>query len=239
MTKSKTLLVLAGGFGTRLQSTVPNLPKALAPVEGKPFLYYQLVNWISQGIDSFVFLLYHQADQIIDFLLNEQEDLLHNCEVNWLVEPSPLDTGGAVLHAIRTLDISEDFLLTNADTWLQTGIVELLNASSPSVAITHLSDCSRYGQIHFDSYNRVTSFSEKMDNAGEGWINAGLYHLDPTIFENMNTNKISLEKDVFQMLVKKKMLSAVPIKEGFIDIGIPDDYHRFITWFSAGGKDLL
>jgi D-glycero-alpha-D-manno-heptose 1-phosphate guanylyltransferase len=233
------MLVLAGGFGTRLQPTVPNLPKALAPIDGKPFLYYQLVNWISQGMNSFVFLLYHQADLIINFLRKEQDGLLKNCEVNWLVEPSPLDTGGAVLHAIKMLGINESFLLTNADTWLQSGIVELINANSPSIAIIHLPDCSRYGQINFDDSNHVTAFSEKVSNAGAGWINAGLYHLDPGIFESLKTSKISLEKDVFQMLAKKKILTVVPLKGGFIDIGIPADYHRFNAWFAAGSRGLL
>ena len=61
------LLVLAGGFGTRLQSVVSDVPKAVAPVGNVSFLYLQLEHWIAQGVRSFVFLLHHQADLIIGF----------------------------------------------------------------------------------------------------------------------------------------------------------------------------
>ena len=83
------LLVLAGGFGTRLQSVVSDVPKALAPVGNVSFLYLQLEHRIAQGVRSFVFLLHHQADLIIGFLKEEQIGLLKDCEIQWLVEPTP------------------------------------------------------------------------------------------------------------------------------------------------------
>ena len=61
------LLVLAGGFGTRLKSILPNTPKVMAPICKKPFLYYQIENWSNQGIKSFNFLLHYEADQIIRY----------------------------------------------------------------------------------------------------------------------------------------------------------------------------
>ena len=63
------LLVLAGGFGTRLKSVVNNVPKALAPVGSVPFLQLQIEHWYAQGIREFCFLLHHQADKIFTFLL--------------------------------------------------------------------------------------------------------------------------------------------------------------------------
>ena len=59
------LLVLAGGFGTRLKTSIGDVPKALAPIGGIPFLQLQLEHWLSQGVQEFNFLLHHQADQII------------------------------------------------------------------------------------------------------------------------------------------------------------------------------
>ena len=64
----KRMLVLAGGFGTRLQSVLANVPKALAPIGDTTFLHLQIEHWIAQGLRSFVFLLHHQAEQIITFL---------------------------------------------------------------------------------------------------------------------------------------------------------------------------
>src|SRR3546814_2364400 len=95
------MLVLAGGFGTRLRSAVPDLPKSLAPVAGRPFLHYQLEHWIAQGIRSFVFLLHHQADMVVSFLNERDGDLLAGCDAAWLIEREPLDTGGSIAYAVQ------------------------------------------------------------------------------------------------------------------------------------------
>lgn len=60
----KKLLVLAGGFGTRLKSLVSDLPKPLAPVEDKSFLEYLIYNWPDQGVSQFIFLLHYEANKI-------------------------------------------------------------------------------------------------------------------------------------------------------------------------------
>ena len=70
------LLILAGGYGTRLRSVVSNVPKALAPVGSVPFLKLQLRKWLDQGVNHFVFLLHYQADQIVDFLKSEHVEQL-------------------------------------------------------------------------------------------------------------------------------------------------------------------
>ena len=66
------LLVLAGGFGTRLRTAVTDVPKPLAPVGDVPFLQLQIEHWLDQGIREFTFLLHHQADQIVAFLKAQQ-----------------------------------------------------------------------------------------------------------------------------------------------------------------------
>jgi len=147
------LLVLAGGFGTRLQSALAGVPKALAPVGTVPFLRVQIESWIGQGIKSFVFLLHHQADLIIDFLEKERADpqgLLQACEVSWVIEPSPMGTGGALAYAVGQLGISGEFLVTNADTWLGTGMREVALVGSPTMAVVRVEDAGRYGSVQCD-----------------------------------------------------------------------------------------
>jgi D-glycero-alpha-D-manno-heptose 1-phosphate guanylyltransferase len=100
------LLVLAGGFGTRLKTAVADVPKALAPVGGVPFLQLQIEHWLAQGLREFTFLLHHQADQIIAFLQAQQNGLLRDCQVDWLIEPVPMNTGGALAHAVKRYLIS-------------------------------------------------------------------------------------------------------------------------------------
>ena len=233
------LLVLAGGFGTRLQSVVPEFPKALAPVGEVPFLYFQIEHWIAQGLRSFVFLLHHQANQIIDFLKSHQNGLLKNCEVHWLVEPTPMDTGGALAYAVEQLHLSGYFLATNADTWLGTGVKDVCQVNAPAMAVVELCDTSRYGGVRFDDQKRVVAFHEKSDSKGAGWINAGLCHLNSELFKNWNHQPFSLERISFPALVSSGDLKAVVLNTDFIDIGIPDDYFRFCRWITSNRKGPL
>lgn len=233
------LLVLAGGFGTRLQSVVAEVPKALAPVGEVPFLHLQIEHWIAQGLRSFVFLLHHQADLIISFLEAEKNGLLKDCEATWLIEPTPMDTGGAVAYAIKQLNLSGDFLLSNADTWLGAGVKDISRSAAPSMAVLNLRDASRYGQVQFNEQFNVTAFSEKKANQGSGWINAGLCHLNADLFKNWDRQPFSLEKFFYPELASRGTLKAVPLQTDFIDIGIPDDYLCFCHWIAAGRKGKL
>lgn len=228
------LLVLAGGFGTRLKTAVADVPKALATAGGVPFLQLQIEHWLDQGMREFSFLLHHQADLIIDFLQAQQSGQLEGCQVDWLIEPTPMDTGGAIAHAVKELDLNDDFLMTNADTWLGGGIRELMQSTAPAMAVVNLADVSRYGQVHFDQVNYVTAFVEKNAQCAAGWINAGLCHLTAGLFKDWDGQPFSLERELFAKLVKNRSLTVVPLQTDFIDIGVPDDYHRFCRWVAAG-----
>jgi NDP-sugar pyrophosphorylase family protein len=228
------MLVLAGGFGTRLRSVVSNVPKALAPVGNVSFLYLQLEHWIAQGVGSFVFLLHHQADLIIGFLQEEQSGLLKDCDIQWLVEPTPMDTGGAVAYAVEQLKLSGDFLVTNADTWLGSGIRELCQAGSPSMVVVKVADAGRYGNVQFDDFNFITAFKEKTSISGMVWINAGLCNLHAELFQAWKKEPFSLEQSSFTLLAAQGKLKAVPLQTNFIDIGIPEDYFRFCRWIESG-----
>jgi len=233
------LLILAGGFGTRLKTAIPDVPKALAPIGDVPFLQLQLENWRAQGVREFTFLLHHQSDQIIAFLQAKQAGLLKDCHVNWITEPVPMDTGGALAHAVKALDLKDGFLMTNADTWLGGGIHEMMQSAVPAMAVVNLIDVSRYGQVRFDLARRVTAFAEKTGQSAMGWINAGLYHLDAALFRNWDGQPFSLERDLFATAVHNSLLTVVPLRTDFIDIGVPTDYHRFCRWVAAGRQAPL
>ena len=221
------LLVLAGGFGTRLRSVVEDVPKALAPIGNVPFLHMQIEHWINQGLTSFVFLLHHQADLIINFLNDEQHGFLEHCEVRWLVEPAPLGTGGAVAYAVQQLRLSGSFLVTNADTWLGTGAQDVLQATAPAMAVVRVADAGRYGRVILDVHGNVTEFHEKSNSADAGWINAGLCLLDAQLFQDWNQQPFSLEQVCFPALAASGALKGVALNTDFIDIGIPADYRKF------------
>lgn len=234
------LLVLAGGFGTRLQSVVDEVPKALAPVGKVPFLQLQIDHWKAQGISSFVFLLHHQADLVISFLQKEKKSgVLVGCDVCWLVEPIPMDTGGAVAHAVEQLQLKGNFLVTNADTWLGAGITDVSQSESPAMAVIELTDAGRYGRVKFDQQYRVIAFQEKNNKHDSGWINAGLCQLNAETFRGWDHLPFSLERLVFPAMVSATKMKAVKIQADFIDIGIPKDYFRFCRWIKAGRKGTL
>lgn len=231
------LLVLAGGFGTRLKEAVPHVPKALAPVGRHPFLKFQLENWVDQGVDDFVFLLHHQADLIVDFLEAQKEGLLQHCGLKCLIEPSPLDTGGAVAYAVAELVLTGNFLVTNADTWLGNGVFQLTQEEAPAIATVKIQDTARYGEVVFDEYRIVQEFSEKIALSKSGWINAGLYSLPAATFKKWNGNPFSLERDLFKALLLEKKLKAVCLETSFIDIGMPEDYLRFCKYMGLGNQN--
>ena len=230
------LLVLAGGFGKRLKTEIANLPKALAPVGDVPFLKLQIEQWRAQGLNEFTFLLHHKADQIIEFLQAQQFGVFKDCKIDWLIESKPLGTGGAVAHAVKKKVLNQNFLLTNADTWLDGGIRILMGSTAPAIAVINLQGISRYGQVHFEQSNYVTAFVEKNTQSTSGWINAGLYHLSPGLFKNWNGQAFSLEHDFFENLVQNRSLKAVQLQTNFIDIGVPDDYNCFCRWVKSGRR---
>jgi D-glycero-alpha-D-manno-heptose 1-phosphate guanylyltransferase len=233
------MLILAGGFGTRLHSVVEKVPKALAPVDNLPFLHYQLAHWIAQGIRSFVFLLHHQADQIIAFLESEKHTLLKDCSFSYAIEAVPLDTGGAIANAVKILQLTDDFLVTNADTWLGSGINDMLHSQSPSMAVVNVTDTGRYGQVQFGHQSNVLAFREKNSSREPGWINAGLCRLPASLFAQWDGLSFSLERKIFPQLVDAASLKAVTLRCDFIDIGVPDDYFRFCNWIETGRKGQL
>lgn len=236
---SLPLLVLAGGFGSRLRAAVSSVPKPLAPVMGKPYMNYLLENWRSQGVTSFTFLLHHKAEMIRDFLTKSKlSGLLEDCDICTLVEPEPLGTGGALAYAVKELNMTGSFLVANADTWLGSGIKEVTAATAPAIAVIKVPNSERYGHVRIES-NKISAFEEKQSNTGPGMINAGLYHLEAEMFREWNGMSFALERELFPKWVTENRLAAVSLNTDFIDIGIPEDYFRFCNWIESKKMEVL
>jgi len=229
------LLVLAGGFGTRLQSVVHEVPKPLSPVQGRPFLAFMLDNWRDAGICDFVFLLHHRAEQIKAFLdAYFAQPAFEACTVRTIIEESPLGTGGSLANALSDLAIEGDFLATNADTWLPDGMKAMIEASGQAMAITHVENANRYGRVQIEK-DRITAFEEKQDQSESGWINAGIYRLNPHCLADWDGTFLSLEAAILPKLVKSGAIRAIKIDCAFIDIGVPADYEYFQAMIAEQG----
>jgi D-glycero-alpha-D-manno-heptose 1-phosphate guanylyltransferase len=95
----KTAIILAGGFGTRLRSVVSNVPKPMAPINGKPFLEYQLDYLIGQGIKTIYLAVGYKHEVISQYFGNSFKD----ATLIYSVEDKPLGTGGALLRMLRII----------------------------------------------------------------------------------------------------------------------------------------
>ena len=231
----KPLIVLAGGFGTRLRSLISDVPKPLAPVAGHPFIFHLIKHWVAQGVREFIFLLHYEAPQIqvlLDSLSLRPE--FDDVQFKAVVEEVPLGTGGAILNAIDFLGLSEGFLVANADTWLGTGIAELALEASSAIAAVNVPNGQRYGCLEVKG-NKITAFDEKSFAEGRAYVNSGLYHLLPEVFDGFEIGScFSIERDVFPRLVSTRRLGVVKLNANFIDIGIPADYLKFCKWVESG-----
>ena len=224
----KQLLVLAGGFGKRLRSVVSSVPKPLAPVNGEPFLKHLMINWQKQGIREMTLLLHYEAEKIVEIAQELQSSAsLKGTKVTCITESTPLGTGGALLNAVQILDLKESFLVANADTWLESSILPMARSHPCSIGTVEVPDASRYGEVVLrEGY--VSEFKEKTGFSNPGRINAGIYHLHPEIFMEVEKQKsFSLETDLFPNLVATSCLRGVELRGYFMDIGIPSDYFQF------------
>src|SRR6185295_3379258 len=107
----KETIILAGGLGTRLRDAVPDLPKCMAPVAGRPFLFY-VINYLrSQGIEKFIFSLGYKHEIIEEWLDDQFATLDYQC----VIEKEPLGTGGAILLACKSAK-EKNVLIANGDT---------------------------------------------------------------------------------------------------------------------------
>jgi len=231
------LLILCGGRGTRLQSAVSDVPKALAPINNIPFLRIQLDNWRRQGVVDFDFLLGYKSDIIVQFLEQETRRLMtlgQPVRFNHVTETQPLDTGGAIANAVDQLGITEEFLAINADTWLSGGINDMRLATPPTIGIVGIDNPQRFGMVTVDEQMTVTAFIEKGTSTSDrAWINSGISKLTPDIFNGWSGERLSLEHAIYPALISQARLRAVRLNTQFIDIGIPEDYLRFCKKFEG------
>jgi D-glycero-alpha-D-manno-heptose 1-phosphate guanylyltransferase len=236
----KPLMVLAGGFGTRLRALVSDVPKPLAPVGGKPFIVHLIEHWVAHGVNEFIFLLHFEASLIEAILLELLSDKrFGHIKIDVIVETKPLGTGGAILNAVSELGITDSFLVVNADTWLGHGYRELSAADPCALAAVSVPNGQRYGSLGFDEHG-IREFKEKSNSDGQAFISSGLYHLLPAIFDGFDSGSaFSLEEEVFPNLVSKNMLGFVKLNTSFIDIGIPEDYLKFCKWIESEKKNDL
>jgi NDP-sugar pyrophosphorylase family protein len=218
------VFILAGGLGTRIRSLYPDRPKPLIPIRGKPFLEHQIEQLRDQGFRDFVLCVSYRADQIADHF---QAGAAWGVRIRYSYEQAPLGTAGALRHAAPYW--AGTCLVLNGDTFINTNFQILIAAHQAqpdaigSLGLVAVPDTSRYGQVLIDPQQHITDFREKDQSASGGWINAGVYVLDPAVLDLIPSGRpVSIEREIFPALAARQRLYGFPLDGAFVDMGTPE-----------------
>lgn len=223
----KEAIVLAGGFGTRLQGVVKDVPKPMAPVNGRPFLTHILDYLIEYQYTRVILSVGYLHEKIEEFFGTQYKSL----EIDYAVETEPLGTGGGILFAMSKCK-TDNVLVINGDTMFKVDLTEFEHFYAAkscllSIVLREVDDVARYGSVTIGNDNMIILFSEKGISAGRGFINGGVYMINRALFEKYpRPQKFSFEKDLMEKLYTQERFFAMPSDGYFIDIGIPEDYAR-------------
>jgi glucose-1-phosphate cytidylyltransferase len=220
------VVILAGGFGTRLSENAEAIPKPMVPIGGRPILWHTMNTYANFGHKDFYLALGYKAELIKDYFLhyhNLNADFTvdletgktkteHNDVVDWKV--SLVDTGlntmtgGRVKRMQHSID-NEPFLLTYGDGVANIDInklIEFHKSHNKMVTVTAVRPVARFGELSLDG-DQVASFKEKPQTT-EGWINGGFFVIQPEFFELIEDDSSILEKEPLEHVAKTGELMA-------------------------------
>lgn len=223
------VIILAGGLGTRLRTVVSEVPKCMAPVAGKPFLWYLLKYLTRYDVSRIILSVGYLREVIYKWIDEVKGDFPF--EFEYAVEEVPLGTGGGIKLALGKATIN-DVIVLNGDTFFDVNLNELMEAhrfcsSAVTLALKPMQEFDRYGCVIIDEADkRIVEFKEK-EYCKEGMINGGVYVINclEPIFEGL-PEKFSFETSVFEPQCKLGKLLGVVQNGYFIDIGVPEDYQK-------------
>ncbi|MDP2385936.1 MAG: nucleotidyltransferase family protein [Bacteroidota bacterium] len=226
----KEAIILAGGFGTRLQSVISDVPKPMAPVSNEPFLNYLLSYLSHYGITKAVLSTGYLEEKIREYY-QKKNNTWKNITLSYSHEKKPLGTGGAIRQAMEQCE-GEYVLAVNGDSFFDVNLNDLYSKHSShhaqhTLALRHVSNASRYGAVETKEC-RIVSFKEKEDTQKPGTINGGIYILKKEDFIKATETGInfSIERDFFEKQLAQQHIYGFEYTGQFIDIGTPEDFIR-------------
>lgn len=215
-------IVLAGGFGTRLKEVVPDLPKPMAPVAGRPFLEILLSMLAAKGFKRVILSLGFMSEKISLYF----GDSYLGMEIVYEVEEQPLGTGGAIRAALMHC-VADHAFIFNGDTYLDLEVEALeylwQESHNSMIVVREIPDTARFGRVDI-SDGRIIAFLEK-GQSGLGLINAGCYVLPKDRLDEFPLGQpFSIETEFFIKNLENIRFDGFITQGRFIDIGVPVDY---------------
>lgn len=217
-------IILAGGFGTRLQHIVKDVPKPMAPINNKPFLEYIIKNITNNGVEKIVLAVGYKKNSIINYF----GDKYKNIVIKYSVEDTPLLTGGAIKKALKLTEERQIFVI-NGDTYFDVNLFAMLKMherrnSEITIAAKKMDNFDRYGNI-ITKCDKIINFEEKK-YCKSGFINGGIYCINRACLDKIYLKSFSFEKDFLEKYYVKGNFYVYKSDGYFIDIGIPNDYFK-------------
>lgn len=233
----ETAFLLAGGLGTRLRSVVPQVPKPMAPVAGRPFLEHLLDYLLSQGVIEIIICVGYGSRVIQDHFGHSYRGR----KIRYSTENKPLGTGGALSKALDSFKPEKPFLAANGDTYFpvdSSSLVATLGEATWAIASFPATDSGRYGALDVGPQGQVLGLTR--DEEGSSHADAQIFQANSGLWVG-NPAKISLPlwagrrqyslDDYLSQgvrsgeVIAKSKAYSVP----FIDIGLPTDFARAQT----------
>ena len=221
------VVILCGGLGTRLRSSIGESQKVMADVNGKPFLDFHVEHLKKQGVERIILCTGYKREEVENYYRANETEIA----IDFAREFEPLGTGGAIKNAEPLIE-SDPFVVLNGDSFCPFDLNELLDQyfkqdKLAAIAVAEKKDASDYGTIALDDSNGITAFKEKQSDVS-GFVNAGIYCFSGEIFLSFpHEDKFSLEHDVFPKLAEDSQMVGVKVKDEFYDIGTPEKYKAF------------
>lgn len=231
-------VIMAGGFGTRIQPLTINLPKPMIPLINRPIMLHIVELLKKHGIDELVLLLYHQPETIKNFFGDGSEFGVH---ISYVTPLEDFGTAGAVKAAAKYFD--ERFMVISGDLLTDFDLTAIINfhqlkQARATITLTPVSDPLQFGVVITDKQDRITKFLEK-----PGWgevfsdtINTGIYILEPEVLELIPEGENrDWAKDVFPaLLAADGALYGCTMTGYWADIGNTDAYLEASGDIAAG-----
>jgi D-glycero-alpha-D-manno-heptose 1-phosphate guanylyltransferase len=218
------VIILAGGKGTRLLGIISDVPKPMAPVNDKPFLFY-LFQWLKEfPVEKVILSIGYKSESIIKYFGNSFSGI----SIEYVIEEKPLGTGGAVSYSLQKTTTA-DTLIINGDTYFTIDLNKFFSFHSEnkhlySVALKRMQNFSRYGSVEL-KHDTIVRFNEKKF-CSDGLINGGIYVINRKYFESKQIEgTFSLETEILEKEALSSQIKGLVFDDLFIDIGIPDDYN--------------
>ena len=195
------VLILAGGFGTRLSEETDLIPKPLVKIGEKPILWHIMKHYSAFGYNEFVILLGYKGDMIEDYFSNQSDS--SNWNITFLDTGLNTDTGGRIKRAEKIIN-NKPFLLSYGDGLANIDLNKLISfheSHDGLVTMTSVQLASRFGILEIGDKERVTQFKEK-PKENEAWINGGFFICEPDILNYIKNDSTTFEKDPLATLTE-------------------------------------